>query len=292
MSSRFLHALVIAIFVMAWPVMIAHAADSYQVASGSTATITEHTVCKVVKNNHSSGLALFVPTKTPAEWQSFYDHTPPGVTATSCLALEYLGTKTSNANTTGYTFSNVNFGAEDPTRRIVIVVANGGDSFVRTLSATVAGVSATQMVHGGADYAFVTIFIAAVPTGTTGTISLSYSSPTVNHVVVGVYKLVGLSANTPFATSTYATSPPANLGLAVPAGGCVIAGIRRSASSTFTWSGLDENYDLTISGGGGAIAQGYSGASKCFANASPSQSITVTPTATGNPSAAAVAWGQ
>jgi hypothetical protein len=215
----------------------------------------------------------------------------PWATTACALGLEFLGTKTSNANTTSYTFSNVNFGAEDPTRRIVIVVGNGGDSFTRTLTTTIAGTAGTEMVHGGGNLAFVSIFIAAVPTGTTGTISLSYSYPTVNHVVVGVYRLTGLSANTPFATSTYATTPPANLSLAVPAGGCVIAGIRRSASSSFTWSGLHEDYDLTISGGGGAIAQGYSGASMCFTNASPSQSIVATPTATGNPSAAAVSWG-
>lgn len=62
----------------------AHAADSYQVASGATVDITEFGVCKRVTNNHASGAGIFVPTRTAVEWSSFYGGLPPGVTATAC----------------------------------------------------------------------------------------------------------------------------------------------------------------------------------------------------------------
>jgi len=55
--------------------------DSYQVNNGASTTITEYTISKDVTNNHASGKAIFIPTKTAAEWASFYNNPPTGVTA-------------------------------------------------------------------------------------------------------------------------------------------------------------------------------------------------------------------
>lgn len=60
---------------------IVYAADSYQVNSGAQVTIDEHTVCKKVTNNNS--LAIFVPTKTAAEWAAFRSYAS-GVTYVNC----------------------------------------------------------------------------------------------------------------------------------------------------------------------------------------------------------------
>jgi hypothetical protein len=56
------------------------AATSHTVNYNTTATITEFSVCKTVKNLHATGLALFVPTNTSTEWSTFYGNPPAGVT--------------------------------------------------------------------------------------------------------------------------------------------------------------------------------------------------------------------
>ena len=61
------------------------ATDSYTLSNSSTQNITEWSTCKRVTNNHASGLSLFIPTKTNAEWTSFYTSPPPGVTVASCV---------------------------------------------------------------------------------------------------------------------------------------------------------------------------------------------------------------
>jgi hypothetical protein len=60
------------------------AATSYQVNYGASLPIDEFGTCKVVTNNHASGLAIFVPTATSAEWASFYNGLPGGVNAGQC----------------------------------------------------------------------------------------------------------------------------------------------------------------------------------------------------------------
>jgi hypothetical protein len=62
----------------------AQAATSYQVSSGATVTITEYSACAVVTNSHASGLALFVPTGSAAEWTAFRAAPGTGVTAVAC----------------------------------------------------------------------------------------------------------------------------------------------------------------------------------------------------------------
>lgn len=86
-----------------------HAADSYTVNNGSYSTITEHSTCKRVTNNHASGQKIFVPTKTNAEWQSFYNNPPPGVTAAACSAcnLPWGGTTGHGTSMTAYQASSV-----------------------------------------------------------------------------------------------------------------------------------------------------------------------------------------
>lgn len=62
----------------------AFAANSYQVAHGSTVTIDEHNECRRVKNNHASGRDIFVPTKEDFEWLSFINNPPADVEVLNC----------------------------------------------------------------------------------------------------------------------------------------------------------------------------------------------------------------
>ena len=61
---------------------IVYAAESYRVNSGTQVTINEWSVCKKVTNNNA--LAIFVPTKTAAEWTAFRTNAS-GVTFAECV---------------------------------------------------------------------------------------------------------------------------------------------------------------------------------------------------------------
>jgi hypothetical protein len=74
----------VASFLFATP---SYAADYYTVAgSGGSATITEHTVCRIITNNNA--VPVHVPTKSASEWHtggsSFLENLPANVTAGSC----------------------------------------------------------------------------------------------------------------------------------------------------------------------------------------------------------------
>lgn len=62
-------------------VLLVYAAQYYQINSGATVMVNEHSVCQNVRNNN--GLAIFVPTNTAAEWQAFRS-SAPNVQLTAC----------------------------------------------------------------------------------------------------------------------------------------------------------------------------------------------------------------
>lgn len=57
---------------------VARCAEYYKIEQGQTQIITECSITKEVKNN--SGTAIFIPTKTCDEWNSFISNPPSGVT--------------------------------------------------------------------------------------------------------------------------------------------------------------------------------------------------------------------
>lgn len=71
---------------------------SYRVSKATPQTITAHGTCAKVTNNHASNLDVFIPTQTAAEWQSFRDHPPAGVSLTSCATEIPISGTQSNAN--------------------------------------------------------------------------------------------------------------------------------------------------------------------------------------------------
>jgi hypothetical protein len=72
-------ALAILLALAAFP---AWASDGTTINAGATQDITAFSVCKRVTNGASA--SLYVPTKSAAEWSSFYDHPPSGVTVLNC----------------------------------------------------------------------------------------------------------------------------------------------------------------------------------------------------------------
>jgi hypothetical protein len=165
--------------------------------------------------------------------------------------LYYLTNKSwdnPSAITTPTTFTNVGFGQEGPTRKIVVVAHVFSNSTGRVVSGiTVGGVAAQQIVSSGAvSYASVDIFLADLPTGTSGDIVVSVSA-SYDSVGIGVYSL---ATGYPSAVSVDGTSGSGG-GLSLSttvntaSGGVVISG-GTSANATVSWSGATEVYNTDI----------------------------------------------
>lgn len=149
------------------------------------------------------------------------------------------------ANATTYTFTSQPIGAAGATRRVVVAVANRDIAAVPT-SVTIGGVSAT-MDEGIASIGAVSIWSVVVPTGTTATIVVTYTSAN-TYCGIGIWSL---DAGSPVATGEIAdnTPPIPNFSIATAPGDFVVAASAyRMTSGTVgaTWTGVTERYDAAV----------------------------------------------
>ena len=197
-------------------------------------------------------------------------------------SLTYIGTTTDTTNTNAYTFSGASIGAASGDRRVIVLVLGEGSTVTTLSSASIGGVSADIVVQGSNGQCTAAIIIAAVPTGTTGDIVCTFSN-TKAHCNIGVYRTIGLPANT--ATDTGAsTADPATDTLTTTVGGFALALAGSTTPTSLTWTNITEDYDETLEAAGCA-----SGASIATtgANISPSGDYA---SAAGDESAVFATW--
>ena len=139
----------------------------------------------------------------------------------------------------------------------ICAVTNG-----RTLnSVTINGVAASLVTRATfADEIDAMIYIAEVPSGTSGDVVLTYSGGTEDESSIALYRMMN-----PFSATAHDTEVNNNswsagniaVNLNVPARGCAVAVVTTRNASTTTWSGLTENYDSDL--GAGEFSSGASG---------------------------------
>jgi hypothetical protein len=186
--------------------------------------------------------------------------------------VTYLSLNASDVNGTSYTVSGASFGAAASDRYIVIVVTTQSVSGAITVSsATIGGVSATSVTSQAANPAAAHMWIAAVPTGTTGDIVVNFSVSS-DHHTVAVWSITGLTSTTPIDTDGNTVNPPTAVTLTSVAGGVVIGAVWSADAVTVSWSGATEDYDSTY-----VADRQVSGAS----GATTGTSVVLTPTVTG-----------
>lgn len=199
------------------------------------------------------------------------------------VSISFTDSSVDVAAATTYNFASQALGTAAGNRKIVVAICAGTSGQVS--SVTIGGVSASHVVSVTGSEARTEFWVANVPTGATGTISVSLSASS-GRCGIGVWAIYGAgSAAHDTATST---ASPGSVSLDVPAGGVAIAACTAQNPVTTTWSGLTENYDENIESGD----QSHSGASLAFESAQSGLSITSTYSAT--PSArsmAAVSFG-
>lgn len=206
---------------------------------------------------------------------------PPGITPVTAIYASN-GSNATAGNPQTYTAAGI--GAAAANRQIVVAVANATNA-EQAATVSIAGIGATQIAtQAGSSGIFGSLWAAAVPTGSTGDIVVTYTSTPGTRAGYIAWALYGASASAS-ATSGSAASPGTTT-LNCPANGAIIAAAQ-SSDGPNSWTGLTKDVDAVL--GGGSFTQ--TGASQSFASTQTGLSITVTYNSGGNQSMVCASWG-
>jgi len=165
--------------------------------------------------------------------------------------LAFVTSAVTTSGGTSFTFSSQSLGAADATRYI-IVSAGGQVAADNTISSiTVQGISGSQVVTSGdGGETRASIWIIAVPTGTTGDVVVTFSG-TANNCGIAVYRMVGATSAIPTATASdnSITSNAESASLTIPTGGAGVGYFLMESTittRTATWTNLTEDMDQLI----------------------------------------------
>jgi hypothetical protein len=156
----------------------------------------------------------------------------------------------SGGDTASFSFTTQSFGAADATRRIIVCPSgrrtggtnpNGG-----VASMTIGGVSATEVTSVTNAGNHMAMWIAAVPSGTTGTVAITWTN-TQNKCAIGVFSLLN-STSSAIASATSISSPLSSGSLSIPENGCAVGAGYSGINTTTTWANLSEDFDANDAG--------------------------------------------
>ncbi len=171
------------------------------------------------------------------------------------LSVSLQAQATDSNNLTTYSFAGVTFGADSPSRRIIVAFHYSlSDNTTKTFSsATIAGIAATlvgQSQSGPSGAAIidtgVIMFSAIVPTGASGTVSITVNSSGILRAYIGVWRQIDESIATPnVVTDNTLTGSTLSGALNVGDGGSVIAASTFLATSgaPINYAGATKDYD-------------------------------------------------
>jgi hypothetical protein len=180
----------------------------------------------------------------------------------------YVSTATNTSSGTSFDFTSQAIGTAAAGRVVIVGIVNDSQT---VSSVSIGGVSASLVKRQrDGTSANAELWSAVVATGTTATISIAFAGTT-ERPGIGVWAIYGASSS-PSATAGASGNAPSTT-ISVPAGGFAVGCIMHNTggSSTFSWSGLTENYDAVI-----ASSNSHSGASSLFTAAQAPLSVTCT----------------
>ena len=162
------------------------------------------------------------------------------------------GAVEASAGTT-ITYSSLSFGTVD-SNRIIAVVACARMATVNTISSmTIGGISASAVSNtiaqtGGTNGSNCQMFQAAVPTGTTGSVVVTYGAATARTGIT-VYRIVTGTTTATSSSSNNGSSNPLTCTLTLPgSGGGFVANWQSSTTTATTWTNATETYTATAAG--------------------------------------------
>lgn len=194
-------------------------------------------------------------------------------------AVSYLqSADATSAGASSWTFTGQNVGTAAADRKIIVIAMGrkAGASVESLTGVTVGGVTATQVVKttrsgaaGGGAANAIGIYEAALPSGTTGDVVVTFSG-NVGRCIVSLFRATGIDASHASAADNAAAEDP-SASINVPVGGIAIGGCLAggSGSTSEVWAGLTENVGALS----GSFTR-YSAASDLFASAQSPLAIT------------------
>lgn len=186
----------------------------------------------------------------------------------------YVAGASSTSITNSYTFSGLNFGVYDPTRVLVLAIHwYKFDTSSLLNSSTIGGSSSTsvasgsRLVSGGSGSYVYTALRRSSVTGSSGSVSLSFTTNLNYGCRIGLWALYNVNSATPVDTDSTTSG---SFNLTTQPGDLVIAAATSVYDGTsFTWTNATEDYD------GGNSRMRSSGASReSLVNGDPSISYT------------------
>jgi hypothetical protein len=170
--------------------------------------------------------------------------------------VTYLQSTNSTSDLTTYTFSTQNLGTAASDRYIIVNAATSVSSGAGSISSvTVQGISATSVVSKtqAANTANVnTLWIVAVPTGTTGNVVVTAGSAAVR-CGIALWSATGLGSATAYDTAVDDTvlgvNPSASTTIDCEANGFIVSSSmigNNATTSGCAWTGLTERYEQTV----------------------------------------------
>jgi hypothetical protein len=209
------------------------------------------------------------------------------------VTIAFTDQTSSTTDLTTYTFSSRAIGDAAGDRKVV-VAAVGQRVSASIASVTVGGISASlviaQPVNDGSRT--VELWQAAVPTGTTADIVVTFNTGASAHCGIGVWAVYGAGSAAHDTLGSIAS--PGTGTIDVPGGGVLIgATMDNSVDGSVVWSaGPTEDFDANINDGGGE--SNTSGASASYPSAQTGLTVTVAYSGTSPPTRqamAAASWG-
>lgn len=190
--------------------------------------------------------------------------------------FEFLQAASSSTDTDTYTFSSQNLGTAAADRYIFVGVTSRSSGTTNTInSVTVGGVTATQVELQRTVTTVVNmagLYIAAVPTGTTGDVVVTFNATTLR-CGIGMWGATGLASATATDSDVSSANAP-TYAIDVVAGGFAIGvayGADNNAPGATTWTGITEDYDGVSEG-----TNVNTGASDTFETTQTNLTITAT----------------
>ena len=187
------------------------------------------------------------------------------------MSYSFLQATTDTVGATTYTFAGQNLGSAASDRYIVVaVMSRKAGASTSISSVTVGGVTATivaQTSNTVSNTSVTGIAIAAVPTGVTGDVVVTFGAATAR-CAIGLYRADNLLSATAHDTDNSTAADP-TVNLDIPSSGFAVAtGVTGTGGTGTTWTGLTEDYDNTMP------STRYSGASQSFSASESGRAIT------------------
>lgn len=177
----------------------------------------------------------------------FFLHAPQ---AHAALEFSWLGETPDPANASTYTFSSESLGTADADRYIIVgvVARKAGSTDCSITSMTIGGVSATELLDQGntdANCDVGGLYIANVPTGTTGDVVVTFPA-TMVRAAISLWRAVDIATPTVPTDSAASTAADPTYDIDVTDPGFAVAMCISNSNTTATAVGYTERFDGTV----------------------------------------------